>query len=68
MLQLAPLSSLKDLAQLNLSRCLLDDLPAAVAALPALRTLLLCGNQLADLPQGGSYLICLEHLDLSFNK
>lgn len=66
-LQLAPLSSLKGLAQVNLNCCLLDDLPPAVAALPALRTLLLCGNKLADLPQGGSYLICLENLDLSFS-
>jgi len=53
---------------LNLSKCGLEGLPAEVATLPALHTLLLSGNQLRDLPQEGSYLACLESVDLSLNK
>ena len=67
-LQLAPLTALKGLALLNLSKCGLEGLPAEVATLPALHTLLLSGNQLRDLPQEGSYLAYLESVDLSLNK
>ncbi|KAI7840412.1 hypothetical protein COHA_005843 [Chlorella ohadii] len=65
---LAPLTALKGLALLNLSKCGLEGLPAEVATLPALHTLLLSGNQLRDLPQEGSYLAYLESVDLSLNK
>ncbi|PRW39336.1 20 kDa chloroplastic isoform B [Chlorella sorokiniana] len=64
---LTPLSTLKSLALLNLSQCSLDALPPPVAALPALRTLLLFDNNLQGLPEG-SYLGCLEALDLNTNQ
>lgn len=61
------LGRLPRLAHLDLRQCGLVDLPAPVAALPALRTLLLCSNDLRALPDG-AYLSSLERLDLEDNE
>lgn len=63
----APLRKLTALARLDLRVCALAELPPQVAALPALRTLLLAGNYLRALPDG-RYLASLERLDVRDNE
>lgn len=61
------LGRLPCLAHLDLRQTRLVELPAAVAALPALRTLLLRSNELTALPEG-RYLSSLERLELRGNE